>query len=161
MKCTAKSDTVLCSCTSGVQRRPPRTSYIAKEWPYRGVTVLTEGSRLSQLLLLRLYLQRENREVWWPWQTSVVLFGDVCLLSNIMEVDDTRLLALKASNVASLSRNHDLVSSDKFTALQVSHVGLLFTCFSVPLSVTCTCQRLIIETVHSRLPLSHQCDKMR
>lgn len=62
MRCDNEMYTVLCSCTSGVQRRPPRTSYIANEWPYRGVTVLTEGSRLSQLLLLRLYLQRENRE---------------------------------------------------------------------------------------------------
>lgn len=40
---------------------PPHTSCRASEWPYRGVTVLTEGSRVSQLLLLKLYLQKENR----------------------------------------------------------------------------------------------------
>lgn len=38
------------------------TSCSASEWPYRGVTVLTDGSRVSQLLLLRLYLQKQRAE---------------------------------------------------------------------------------------------------
>lgn len=40
----------------------PRTSWRASEWPYRGVTVWTEGSRVSQLLLLMLYLEKEKEE---------------------------------------------------------------------------------------------------
>ena len=115
-----------------VRRRSPRTSYIANEWPYRGVTVLTEGSRFSQLLLLRLYLQRENREAWW---------SSTCGAQSVK------------SGVTFQKR-----WPGYFTALQVSHVGLDF---SVPFSIICTCQRLIIETVHSTLPLSHQCDMMR
>lgn len=39
-----------------------QTSCRASECPYLGVTVLTEGSRVSQVFLLRLYLKREKQE---------------------------------------------------------------------------------------------------
>lgn len=67
--------------------RTSNTSCRANEWPYRGVTVLTEGSRVSHDLLVKLYLKKERGKICTIAMTAKLLSDEFfCFLTSCIYI---------------------------------------------------------------------------